>query len=198
LIYGPNSSGKSSIIHSLLLARHGLETGELDAYSTSIGGDAVDLGGFGQYVYRRDRSNRVEWGLELDPRQLSGPLKEFLQPIDALTVSITIGLEGDEVRVQSFSLEGDGDEIIYMSARRGGEILRCDRLNYDHPIIAQIIDATVATQTTATQITDTDREAIKAAINELAPEITAQALNWLPPGIIFSLEDGEPTKPTKN
>ncbi len=198
LIYGPNSSGKSSIIHSLLLARHGLETGELDAYSTNIGGDAVDLGGFGQYVYRRDRTNRVEWGLELDPRQLSGPLKEFLQPIDSLTVSITIGLDGDEVRVQSFSLEGDGDEIIYMSARRGGEILRCDRLNYDHPIIAQIIDATVATQTTATQITDTDREAIKVAINELAPEITAQALNWLPPGIIFSLEEAEPSKPKTN
>lgn len=55
LIFGPNSSGKSSIIHSLLLARHAIETGELDVYRTNVGGEAVDLGGFGQYVYRRDR-----------------------------------------------------------------------------------------------------------------------------------------------
>ena len=53
LIFGPNSSGKSSIIHSLLLARHAIETGELDVYRTNIGGEAVDLSGFGQYVYRK-------------------------------------------------------------------------------------------------------------------------------------------------
>ena len=193
LIYGPNSSGKSSIIHSLLLARHALETGELDAYSTNIGGDAVDLGGFGQYVYKRDRTNRVEWGLELNPRDFPKPLAEFLQPIDSLTVSLTLGLDGDTVRVQSFSIDGDGDEIIYMSARRGRDILRCDRLNYDHPILAQIIQAIVETQTTATKLSKADQEAIESAINELAPEITAQALNWLPPGIDIDLDEDEPT-----
>ncbi|MBD2028232.1 AAA family ATPase [Leptolyngbya sp. FACHB-711] len=189
LIYGPNSSGKSSIIHSLLLARHAFETGELDAYTTTIGGDAVDLGGFGQYVYKRDRRKLVEWGLELDPKQFPTRLNEFLKPIKTLTVSITIGLDAGQVRVQSFSIEGDREEIIYMSARQGGEILRCDRLNYDHPIIAQIIDAIVATQTTATELTEADREAIESAINELAPEITAQVLNWLPPGIEIADDD---------
>lgn len=189
LIYGPNSSGKSSIIHSLLLARHALETGEFDAYSTNIGGDAVDLGGFGQYVYKRDRSNRVQWGLEIDPKEFPKPIRELLQPIESISVSITVGLDGDQVLVQSFSLEGDGDEIIYMSARRGGEILRCDRLNYDHPIIKQIIDAVVATQTTQLQLTESDREAIQSAIDELAPEITTQAIHWLPLGIDIDLDD---------
>jgi len=43
LIYGANSSGKSSIIHSLILARHALETGDLDIHRTNIGGEAVNI-----------------------------------------------------------------------------------------------------------------------------------------------------------
>ena len=42
LIFGPNSSGKSSIIHSLLFAQNALKTGNLDVFRTSGGGDSVD------------------------------------------------------------------------------------------------------------------------------------------------------------
>ena len=44
LIYGANSSGKWSILHSLVLARRALETGELDVHRTALGGESVDLG----------------------------------------------------------------------------------------------------------------------------------------------------------
>ena len=54
LIYGANSSGKSSIIHSLIFAQHAQESGNLDVSRTKIGGETVDLGGFGQFVHRRD------------------------------------------------------------------------------------------------------------------------------------------------
>ena len=66
LIFGANSSGKSSIIHGLLLARHILDTGEMDASRTDIGGDSVDLGGFRQYVHRREANRRVTWSVELE------------------------------------------------------------------------------------------------------------------------------------
>jgi hypothetical protein len=193
LIYGPNSSGKSSIIHSLLLARHAIETGELDAYGTDIGGEAVDLGGFGQYVYKRDRSNRVEWAVDLDPQNLGGSLSELLKSVKSLTVSITVGWRDQQVRVESFAIEADRQEIIYMSIRRGKDLLRCDRLNCDHPVIQQILDAAIETQATAkkpkrrgkeaTPKEDISKEAIIQAINELAPEITARITKWLPPGI---------------
>ncbi|BDA66584.1 hypothetical protein CAL7716_007500 [Calothrix sp. PCC 7716] len=92
LIYGANSAGKSSIIHSLLLAHHGFETGELDVYRTKIGGEAVDLGGFGQYVYQRKRNNVVEWAVELDPKQLQlGRHHKLFKSVQNLTVGITIG-----------------------------------------------------------------------------------------------------------
>ena len=59
LIYGANSSGKSSVIHSIVFARHALETGDLDIHRTNIGGEAVDLGGFRQYVHRREANRRI-------------------------------------------------------------------------------------------------------------------------------------------
>ena len=54
LIYGANSAGKSSVLHSLALAHHTIETGDLDTQRTQIGGEAIDLGGFRQYVHRRE------------------------------------------------------------------------------------------------------------------------------------------------
>ena len=45
LIYGANSAGKSSVIHALALAHHAIETGNLDAQRTQIGGDPSISGG---------------------------------------------------------------------------------------------------------------------------------------------------------
>src|SRR5438552_13324428 len=74
LVYGPNSAGKSSIIHSLALAHHAILTGDLDTQRTEIGGESIDLGGFRQYVHRRDPGKRVEWTTELDTGPLTGRL----------------------------------------------------------------------------------------------------------------------------
>src|SRR5882724_2785849 len=66
LIFGPNSAGKSSVLHSLLLACEANRTGEFDIHETAVGGKSVDLGGFRQYVFRRDLSRRTICSLELD------------------------------------------------------------------------------------------------------------------------------------
>src|SRR5437762_109307 len=59
LIFGPNSGGKSSIIHSLLFAHESLRTGKLDIHRTELGGNSVDLGGFEQFTYRCNPENAV-------------------------------------------------------------------------------------------------------------------------------------------
>ena len=61
LIFGPNSSGKSSLIHSLILAHQGMKKGDLDIHRTEIGGESVDLGGFKQYIFKRDANRLVDW-----------------------------------------------------------------------------------------------------------------------------------------
>ena len=69
------------------------------------------------------------------PAASKEPLAELLKPVETLTVRLTIGYRDDRVRVESFSIDADQGEVIYMSARRQGDLLRCDRLNFDHPIL---------------------------------------------------------------
>ena len=61
LVFGPNSAGKSSIIQSLMLARHIHDTGNADAHQTTLGGATVDLGGFEKFVHghRPDRETTI-------------------------------------------------------------------------------------------------------------------------------------------
>ncbi len=117
LIYGGNSSGKSSILHSLLFAHHAIKNdGELDVYRTEAGGDSVDLGGFGQYVHRRDRSSVVEWAVDIDA-QIAGATDSSLHKVEEFTVGVNLGIENEGIKIRTFFLEADGQRIVDMSAR---------------------------------------------------------------------------------
>lgn len=98
LIFGPNSAGKSSLIHSLILAHHAMnaeadDENRLDVHRTEVGGESVDLGGFHQYVYHRDALNHVTWAVDLDVAQMKGRIAELLAPVRSVTVSVQIGLK---------------------------------------------------------------------------------------------------------
>jgi len=92
LIFGANSSGKSSLIHGLLLAHEAMWKGKLDVHRTELGGDSVDLGGFRQYVHKRDAGLKVEWALEISKDSFTDRQKELLPDVERITLGITIGL----------------------------------------------------------------------------------------------------------
>ena len=132
------------------------KTGDLDTQRTRIGGEIIDLGGFRQYVHRRDREKQVELRFELDPKQLSGRVAELLRSAKHIVVELVIGegitreqqdLSGDQVReivfedrcrVERFAVEVDGASLLSMSARAGG-LLRLDRLEHGHPVFARAV-----------------------------------------------------------
>jgi predicted ATPase len=66
LLFGPNSSGKSTIVQTLHYALEVFERNNLDPDRTSIGGKAVDLGGFETLVYNHDVSKSIRLKIELD------------------------------------------------------------------------------------------------------------------------------------
>ena len=93
LLYGPNSSGKSSIIHSLLFL-HELSSAqyESDLLVTTLGQDSVDLGGFKNYAHGKSedvtlhfshtfqcenlaRDGFSDWEVVYDIQYQSGQLK---------------------------------------------------------------------------------------------------------------------------
>jgi len=66
LLFGPNSAGKSTIVQALHYALEIFERNNLDPDRTSIGGKAVDLGGFKNLVYNHDVSQSIRLKIELD------------------------------------------------------------------------------------------------------------------------------------
>lgn len=91
LLYGANSSGKSSVLHALALAHHAVETGDVDVHRTQIGGDSIDLGSFGQYVHQRQRQRQVELTFEIVPEMLTGRIAEWLRAARIVAVELGIG-----------------------------------------------------------------------------------------------------------
>lgn len=191
LIYGVNSAGKSSILHSLILARHALETGGLDVHRTQVGGDAVDLGGFRQYVHRREANRRIELSAEFAAGDFTGSIAELLAPVSNITLSIHIGvLLDDEDRpladatpeTHAFAIEGDGRSILRMSRRKDGR-LQLDRLDHHHPVFREALRAIVELSTTATDLRSSDYEALDQVMSEIVPEMTAEADSFIPRGL---------------
>ena len=220
LIYGANSSGKSSIIHSIVLARHAMETGNLDIHRTNIGGEAVDLGGFRQYVHRREVNLRMEWSAELDTTGFKGRLAELFAPVSSVRVSIEIGIpqieetkEQESVdprtckkiiirvptgnlvtvgdpEVLSYSITTDNAQLLQMSKRRDGK-LQLDRLDHEQPLFREVLKAIVETSTTAESIHPSDYEGLDGAIADIVPNVAAMVGKFLPEGLARSEADSE-------
>lgn len=194
LIYGANSSGKSSIIHSLILARHALETGELDVHRTTVGGESVDLGGFRQFIHRRDVNRRMEWSAELDTASLRGRMAELLAPVKRLTVSLAVGMALDDQgrplpgtlpEIHAYEILGDDRSLIRMSKRQDGK-LQLDRLDHRHPVFREVVKAIVEMSTTTETLLPSDFEGLDEAITEVVPKIVASAGKFLPEGLTRS------------
>jgi Arc/MetJ-type ribon-helix-helix transcriptional regulator len=214
LIFGPNSAGKSSFIHSLALAheaqfgREKRSLSRLDVHHTDVGGSAIDLGGFRQYVHRGLMRKHVEWGAEMKVSELASGrdkrLAQLLAPVEVVTLHIALGIELDDLdrpkpgatpRVESIELAGDGAELLRMSRRRSdgqGSTLRLDRLASEHTVFRQILKAIVESATTSEEMRPEDFEGANAAIADLLPELQVRVDPFFPAAVeLPKADDGE-------
>lgn len=186
LIFGANSSGKSSVLHGLLLARHALDTGELDATRTEIGGDSVDLGGFRQYLHRRDMSRRVEWTAELNVAALRGQARRLLDKEKAVKVTVSFGVPLDDKGqplpnerpwLISYEVESGGRVVVRLSRRPDGT-MHVDRL--DRETLQPLIEGVILSHTTTEQVDAADMAGLQKAVEGLIPELRFAAQGFLP------------------
>ncbi|MHA0320306.1 AAA family ATPase [Sphingomonas melonis] len=205
LVYGPNSAGKSTLVQALALA-HQAEFGfgptehpSLDIHHTVLGGSAVDLGGFRQYVHRGEAALRVRWGAELNAPALEGideQLREPLAQVRRLTLNLSIGIEvddrdrprvGAEPRVEEIDLHADDDEILRMSRRPRSEIqdgsagrFRVDRLASEHPLFSQILLHALSAPELSDRTPADAAEILAKAVRALVTSLTVQCDSFLP------------------
>ena len=199
LIFGANSAGKSSIIHSLALAHETMRTGELDLFRTELGGSSIDLGGFRQYIHRRQSSRRMEWGLTLSTTKFTGRLKDLMEPVGDITVNITTGMPLDDhdqplpeamPHVISYELESDKSLLLRMS-RRPGNQMALDMLPYKHPVLQRILSALLEGFTTTGAVTGEDLESLEKPIAEIIAGLRAPMGTLFPKGIKDDTRDDE-------
>jgi len=193
IVFGPNSSGKSSLIHGLLFAHEAItgdSPGNLDVTRPRIGGDAVDLGGFRQFVHRRDAESRVEWGVTIDVERLSGKVAEILKPAGEVTVLVHVGItkieQMESVAVQSYEIRTRDAKLLRASLKRRSEgwRLALDELETENPVIMETVRALVYANTTTDKLDESDFESVNAAIDELVPLLELQSGNFLPTGVV--------------
>ncbi|MFQ5631187.1 MAG: AAA family ATPase [bacterium] len=203
LIFGPNSAGKSSLIHGLILAHEAHRKGTLDVHRTELGGESVDLGGFRQYVHRRDTARRVEWSVELEVANLRGRLAELLAPVKHIETAFQFGLEldneglslpGASPRIISYEISADQTTLLRASRRLGG-YLQIDRLEHEHAVFRSVIKAIVETSTTAESISTQDYEGLDEAIAELVPQLTIAPGHFFPTGLDKSTKSSDSSEP---
>jgi hypothetical protein len=217
LIFGPNSAGKSSFIHSLALAheaqfgREKRSLARLDVHHTDVGGSAIDLGGFRQYVHRGQLNKRVEWGAELKVSALAADkdqrLAQLLASVETVALNIALGIELDDQdrprngaapRVDAIEVTGDGAELLRMSSRRAdgqGSSLRLDRIASDHPVFRQVLKAIVESATTSEEMRPEDFEGANEAIALLLPDLLIRVDQFFPTAVDLPKAEGAELSP---
>jgi hypothetical protein len=168
------------------MARHGVDTGELDISRTDIGGDSVDLGGFRQFVHRCDTSRRVEWTAELHTGALRGQARRLLGKPHAASLSLTFGVPLDDKGhslpnerpwLTSYEVEATGRVIVRLSRRPDGT-MHVDRI--DRETLQPLINSVILSNTTTERIDVADSAALQKAVEELIPTLRFIAQGFLP------------------
>ncbi len=186
LVFGANSAGKSSLIHSLLLARTAHDTGELDVRpGSAIAGESVDLGGFYQYVHRRHESNDlVTLSFEFDARKANssdeadsdetGLNSQLLTKSKTFSVTLNIdAAKSVEPRIESLTLDIDGAQLLRMVAieKTGRARMRINLWETEHPVSQLFFDVCLA-MTPRDLPTDEDRKAFRSSIYDVLEELS--------------------------
>ncbi len=129
LIYGANSSGKSSILQSLLLLKQTLEQSNDKSSILLSKGKYVDLGNYNEFINSHDSEKNLVIKLRLPEFKVRRP---FLQKSSAIDASIEIVFSQHKVlEIESFSLYIYDD--LFMTLTRTSNDVKAHRYLYFYP-----------------------------------------------------------------
>ena len=97
LIFGANSSGKSSIFQSLLLLKQTLEEAKNPHTALLPKGSLVDLGSYKDFVHRHETERDFEFGARFDLEDPEDPLtKKILKSAGVSKAGLAVHFSGNE------------------------------------------------------------------------------------------------------
>jgi predicted ATPase len=142
LIFGANSSGKSSLLHALLLARHAFVNGSWDVNHVELAGDSVDLGGFANYLHKKEQNTGKALTFSLDRTlgsdfALQGTLLAHANKV-RVTLTISSG-HSNAASLKSCQVDIDGERLFLLAPKNDG-IMGIILWETEHPLSLRIVD----------------------------------------------------------
>ncbi len=136
LIFGSNSAGKSSLLHSLLWLNHVESRGETDVFNPALSGQSINLGGFDSCRNRNSEKDYLKFSLTIDNPHLNPDVEKWTDSISQFKMTFVFRRLGKNQSpcLQMFRLHGDDIELLTAWMRKGGQIgTFSSKINFDHP-----------------------------------------------------------------
>lgn len=158
LLFGPNSAGKSTVLHAIHYAREILERHNLNADQTVTGGEFVDLGGFQNFIHGHKVTDRV--GLKFEFKLDDLALPDFMYAKDDVgnpmptrligeqvrSASVEVGIEWSELEqrpvVARYAIGLNGEAFGQLDYQPGRKTVQLTELNWMHAIFSDLPDQT--------------------------------------------------------
>jgi hypothetical protein len=146
LLFGANSAGKSTVLQALLYVHEVLSTGLADIDRTELGGQAVDLGGFGRLVHRHDARQAMRIRIGFGNAGGLNPFHHILEHDylsdldDALTdawVEIAVATQGAVPKVTELIVGSVGEtQPLLRLTPAGSAAAAIATIEVSHPLLA--------------------------------------------------------------
>jgi hypothetical protein len=137
LVFGPNSAGKSSIIHSLLWFQHGITQGELDVHTTQR--TRTDLGGFNQIVHGHQLGTRPVLGWSIAGAGIKDGVGGW-NKFEGFDLELAFQRISGKVEMIGFSVSSAAGPLL-RAGRKDELSWRINLLNLEHPAMVRLLDA---------------------------------------------------------
>ena len=178
LLYGPNSAGKSTVIDALYFLKQAITDNNIDVSKASTGGELLDLGGFRQFLHRRDPENVLSLSVQFDMppfdwiskmgKEKKATKSLGIRLVAALTHYTTEDNQGiwSDPRVMGYSLDLNKEELLSMILSVEDFRLRALSINPFNAAYAEWMDEAVQAGPPPHHRTPEDNELIARVVNE--------------------------------
>ncbi len=134
LLYGANSSGKSSILQFLLMLKQTKDSNDNQAI-VDLSGSYVELGSYRDAVYAHEENRSIKWSLEwslTDSLSVPDPARPNteLARDDKIQVDVELNMRSKQVNITSLSYEFGGSSF-YIYKKQGRSKYQLDSLGND-------------------------------------------------------------------
>ena len=152
LLFGPNSGGKSSVLHAIHAAREILVNGIVDVHRPESGGGELDLGGIHNLTHGRSWSTPVRIRIEINTRNVPWPeyvgnhwsaessaddpqVTGILDRIETTWVEVEVVSVGQRPILAAYSVGFNGTLFATLRYDPYRSITEVTDVAWDHPIL---------------------------------------------------------------